>query len=143
MSALSAFFKQNKKQRENTIYKASSSFVDESGNILDWIIRPLTSKETEDIRESCMIDVPITGKPNVYRQKLDSAKYVRKLIAASVAEPDLYNAELQDTYGVKTAEDLIAEMIDNPGEYNAFAEFIQNFNGFTETMDEKVEKAKN
>lgn len=34
-------------------------------------------------------------------------------------------------------------MIDNPGEYNDFAAFIQKFNGFTETMDEKVEEAKN
>ena len=64
-------------------------------------------------------------------------------MAASVVEPDLYNAELQDTYGVNTAEELITEMIDNPGEYNDFAAFIQKFNGFTETMDEKVEEAKN
>jgi hypothetical protein len=40
-------------------------------------------------------------------------------------------------------EDLIVEMIDNPGEYNNFAKFIQDFNGFNETLEEKVEKAKN
>jgi hypothetical protein len=34
-------------------------------------------------------------------------------------------------------------MIDDPGEYNAFAAFIQNFNGFNETLEDKVEEAKN
>ena len=65
------------------------------------------------------------------------------MICASVVEPNLNDKDLQNSYGVMTPEDLIREMIDDPGEYNSFAEFIQNFNGFTETLDEKVEKAKN
>ena len=140
---LSTFFKQNKKQRENTTYPVTSAFTDENGQTAEWTIRPLTSRETENIRDTCMVDVPIKGKPGAYRQKLDAAKYICMLMVNSVVEPDLYNAELQDTYGVKTAEELITEMIDNPGEYNDFAAFIQKFNGFTETMDDKVEEAKN
>ena len=140
---LSAFLKQNKKQRENTAFAASSAFTDENGKPVEWVIRPLSSAETENLRTKCMIDVPIDGKPGLYRQKLDSVKYVRKLMTASVVEPDLLNAELQDSYGVKTPEDLIAEMLDEPGEYNAFADFIQKFNGFDKTMDNKVEEAKN
>jgi len=37
----------------------------------------------------------------------------------------------------------LKEMIDDPGEYNEFAAFIQQYNGFDTTMDEKVEEAKN
>ena len=65
------------------------------------------------------------------------------MIVASVVEPNLNNKDLQDSYGVMTPEDLIKEMIDDPGEYNDFASFIQNFNSFTTTLDEKVEEAKN
>ena len=42
-----------------------------------------------------------------------------------------------------TPEDLLKEMIDDPGEYQAFAGFVQEFNGFNTTLDEKVEEAKN
>ena len=65
------------------------------------------------------------------------------MIVASVVELNLNNKDLQDSYGVMTPEDLIKEMIDDPGEYNDFASFIQNFNSFTTTLDEKVEEAKN
>ena len=34
-------------------------------------------------------------------------------------------------------------MIDDPGDYNDFALFIQNYNGFTETLQDEVEEAKN
>jgi hypothetical protein len=34
-------------------------------------------------------------------------------------------------------------MIDDPGEYQDFASFIQNFNGFNTTLEDKVDEAKN
>ena len=89
------------------------------------------------------MEVPIKGKMGQYREKLNVSKYMARLIVASVVEPDLNNKELQDSYGVMGAEDLIKEMIDNAGEYNAFAEFIQKYNGFTETIQEEVNEAKN
>ena len=79
----------------------------------------------------------------MYREKFNSSKYLAKLICASVVEPNLYSAELQDSYGVTKPEDLIVEMIDNPTEYNDFALFIQEFNGFTESINDKVDEAKN
>lgn len=140
---LNMFLKQNKKVRENTEYAATKSLCDENGEPLKWTIKPLSSKENENIREACTIEVPITGKPGMYRQKLDTSKYMSKLICSSVVEPNLYNKELQDSYGVMTPEELIYEMIDNPGEYTEFADFIQNFNGFDETLQDKVDEAKN
>lgn len=143
MSNLSRFLKKNKIQKENTTYPATKSLLDEEGNPLLWEIKPLTTKENEDIREACTIEVPVKGKPNMFRPKLNTSNYIAKMIVASVVEPNLYNAELQDSYGVKTPEDLIKEMIDDPGEYNEFATFIQKFNGFTTSLEDKVEEAKN
>lgn len=85
---------------------------------------------------------PILGKPNQFKQQLDVAKYNASLIAKSVVEPNLNDAELQDSYGVKTPEALIVEMIDNPGEYSQFLVFVTELNGFTDINDD-VEKAKN
>ena len=90
-----------------------------------------------------MVDIPVKGKPNMYRPKLDTSKYIAKMICACVVEPNLYDKELQDSYGVMTPEDLLKEMIDDPGEYQEFAAFIQEFNGFNTTLEDKVEEAKN
>ena len=143
MSNFSRFMKANKIAKENTTYAVTKSLVDEKGNPLKWTIKPLTTSENENIRESCMMDVPVTGKPNMFRPKLNTSKYIAKMVAASIAEPNLYDKELQDSYGVMTPEDLLKEMVDDPGEYNDLVAFVQEFNGFNTTLEDKVEEAKN
>lgn len=142
MSNLSMFMKKNKVEKVNTKYAATESLLDAEGKPLEWEIKSVNTKQHEELRESCTMEVQVTGKPGVFRQKLNSSKYVAKLLAASVVFPDLHDKELQDSYGVMTAEDLIQEILDDPKEYNELAEFVQNFNGF-EPMEAKVEEAKN
>lgn len=143
MSDLSRFLKANKIKRENTTFAATKSLVDAKGNPLPWTIKPLTTKENDAIRDECMIEVPVKGKPNMFRPKLDTSKYIGKMICACVVEPNLYDKDLQDSYGVMSPDDLLKEMIDEPGEYQEFATFVQNFNGFNTTLEDKVEEAKN
>ncbi|MBQ8765402.1 MAG: hypothetical protein IJZ16_01225 [Clostridia bacterium] len=143
MSNFNRFMKANKVVRENTTFPATKSLVDENGKPLEWTIKPLTTTENENIRESCMIDVQVTGKPNMYRPKLNTSKYIAKMVAASIVEPNLYDKELQDSYGVMTPEDLLKEMVDDPSEYNDLVAFIQNYNGFNTTLEDKVDEAKN
>ena len=143
MSNLSLFLKKNKIVKDNVKFAATKSLCDEKGNPLEWEIKPLTTRESDDIRESCTIEVPVKGKANMFRQKVLSAKFGAKMLAASIVFPDLYNAELQDSYGVSTPEDLVREMIDDPGEYNKFLAYVQEFNGFDSNMKDKVEEAKN
>ena len=143
MSDLSRFLKANKIKRENTTFAATKSLVDAKGNPLPWTIKPLTTKENDAIRDECMIEVPVKGKPNMFRPKLDTSKYIGKMICACVVEPNLYDKDLQDSYGVMSPDDLLKEMIDDPGEYQEFATFVQNFNGFNTTLEDKIEEAKN
>ena len=79
----------------------------------------------------------------MFRPKVLSSQYIRKMIAASVVMPDLYDAELQDSYDVKTPEDLLIAMVDDPGEYNELAAFVQKFQGFDVSFNDKVEESKN
>lgn len=143
MSNLSLFLKKNKIAKENKFFAATKSLCDENGKPLEWEVKHLTTRESDDIREECTMDIPVKGKPNVFRQKVNASKFGAKMLAASIVFPDLMNAELQDSYGVATPEDLVREMIDDPGEYNAFLAFVQDFNGFDNTMEDKVDEAKN
>lgn len=143
MSNLTRFMKQNKIIKENTTFAATKSLTDEDGQPLLWEIKPISTKEDEKIRDACTIEVPIKGKSNLYRPKINTSKYICKLVVAAVAFPDLMNAELQDSYGVKTPEELLTEMINDPGEYNEFVSFVQRLNGFDISLDEKIDQAKN
>lgn len=143
MSKFSRFMKQNKIKKENTTFAPTKSLLDENGEPIKFIIKPLTTKENEDIREACTVDIPVTGKPNIFRPKLNTSKYLAKMLCSCIIEPDLFDKELQDSYGVMTPEDLIKEMIDDPGEYQDFVTFIQNFNGFNVSLEDKVDNAKN
>ena len=137
-----AFMKRNKIKKPNTKFVATKSLVDENGKPLEWEIKALTTREAEKIREACTIEIPVKGKPGMYRPKLNTDMYTTKMVAAAIVYPDLYNAELQNSYGVATPEDLIKEMVDSPAEYMDMVNFVQNYSGF-ETMQEKVDEAKN
>lgn len=143
MSKFSQFMKQNKIERKNEEYAPTKSMIGSDGSPLRWEFRHLSSKEDEALREKCTIEVQVTGKPNVFRQKLLGSKYLNQMIIASTVVPNLYDSELQDSYGVKTPEDLVYAMIDDPGEYNDLSAWVQKFNGFNVSMDDKVEEAKN
>lgn len=145
MSNISLFLKSNKKPKENTFYPATESLCDEDGKPLEWEIRPVSTKEHNAIQSDSMKEVPLPGKQGKRgktESKLDQVEYLRKLVAASVVYPDLLSAELQDSYGVKKPEELVQEMVSEAGEWNRFAEFISDFNGFA-PLDEKVDAAKN
>lgn len=143
MGDLSRFLKKNKVTKANLKIVATRSLVDEVGKPLLWEVRPLTTKEDNSIRDECTMDIPVTGKPGLYRQKLNTNKYLAKMATSSTVYPNLNDKELQDSYGVMGAEQLLLEMIDDPGEYNEFMGRLQQFHGFTESFQEKVDEAKN
>lgn len=143
MSKFSKFMKANKKVKENGFYAPTKSLLDDNGKPLKWEFRHITSQENEEIRDECTIEVQVTGKPNVYRPRVQTGKYIRKMIAQSVVMPDLYDKELLESYGVDKPENLLLAMVDDPGEYNDHAAFVQKFQGFDTSFEDKVEEAKN
>lgn len=143
MSQFAKFMKANKTVKENELHAVTKSLCDENGQPLEWEFRHISTKDNENIRESCTVEIPVAGKPNMYRPKLKTGLYIQKMIAASVVVPDLFDAELQDSYGVKTPEELLLAMVDDPGEYNDLAAYVQKFQGFDASFEDKVDEAKN
>ena len=85
-----------------------------------------------------------------YRCRASAAASVRnsttcctfaKLAAACTVYPNLNDAELQDSYGTKCAEELISAML-TPGEYTNYTEKLFDICGFGDKLD-LVEQAKN
>ena len=141
-SKFAMFMKDKKAKKANGFYAPTKSLLDEEGKPIEWEFRHITPKENDELRDECMSEVPV-GKSGTYRPRVDTSKYIRKLVAASVVYPELYDAELQDSYGVTTPEDLLVEMVDDIGEYQALVAFVQEFQGFGGSFSDKVDEAKN
>jgi hypothetical protein len=135
--------KENKVERKNAFYAATASIRDENGDPVKWEFKHIDSKLNNTLRDECTKEVQVTGKPNLFRPKTDTNLYVAKMIVASTVYPDLYDSELQDSYGVKTPEDLLYALVDDAGEYQDLTLWVQKFQGFTKSFDEKVDEAKN
>lgn len=131
MSEFDRFMKKNKKIRANVKYAATRSLCDESGDPLEWEIKPLTSADNEEIRRRCSEN-----------GKFDYYKYRASVLCACVVFPDLSDAALQDSYGAVNEQELLTSMVDDPEEYDKFFGFVSSI-GDTEALADKVEAAKN
>lgn len=142
MSDFSAFFAENKIKHENLKYVASRDFVDKDGKPLEWEIRRLDSDEDEQIRKSCMKQIKVQGRSGATRTEMDTQSYICKMTVASIVYPDLNNKQLQDSYKVMGAEQLLKKML-APGEYADLTTKVTEHNGFDVTLSDLVEEAKN
>ena len=107
-----------------------------------WKLQAVDSDLDEAIRKDCTKKVPIVGKRGQYNQETDTDKYIGRLCVASTVYPDLNNAELQDSYGVKSGEALLKKML-KPGEYAEYKAKVMEVNGYDVSMEEMVDEAKN
>ena len=141
-SKFSAFMAQNVARIENKKIVVSNRFKDpETGKPMKWEIRALTNEENDDLQRRAMVNIPVVGQRGAFTRELDNVKYSAMLLAASVVYPDLNDAELQDSYGVKTPEALINKML-YMREATVLAQEIAKLSNFDDLAD-AVTEAKN
>ena len=141
MSNLTVFMAGNAKDDEIVKYVASKRFVNK-GKPVYWEIKAIASDTDELIRKECTKKVPVAGKRGQYTPETDTDKYVGKLCVACTVFPNLNDAELQDSYCVKTPDALLKKML-KPGEYTDYKAKVMEVCGYDMSMEELVEEAKN
>ncbi len=98
------FMQENALKTETEKYIASKRFLGEDGKPMEWELKSLSRMEDEAILNGCLE----MGSKGL---ELDNFKYIGTVIASSVVYPDLNNAELQDSYGVKSNQELLRAML--------------------------------
>lgn len=141
MSDFSVFMAGAKDVEETTKYVASKRFV-ENKKPVEWELKPISSSLDEAIRKECTKKVPVAGKRGQYTQEVDTDRYVGKLCVACTVYPNLNDAALQDSYGVKSGDELLKKML-LPGEYTEYKAKVMEVNGYDMSMEELVDEAKN
>lgn len=142
MSGLSAFLADNVKKEESIKYVVSERFVDEEGKPVPWEIGSITSKEDDKMRRDATKMTPVMGKRGQYARETDYNEYLNKLATRCTLFPNLHDAQLQNSYGVLGAEQLLQTML-KPGEYQRYLLKVQEVNGFDESTEDLVDEAKN
>ena len=146
MSDFSRFMKQNKATESNKLYEyaVSKKFTDDKGKPLVWKFKKLSLSEYEALRDYYTTDKKVgEGKQTRYISQLNTKSFNTNLITKCCVEPDLNNKDLQDSYSVEGAENLLYAMIDDVGEYTDLIAFIQKIHGLDVYGEDKVEQAKN
>lgn len=141
MSDFSMFMAGNAEQFESVKYVASKRFK-VKGKPVAWEIKAIPSDLDEAIRKECTKRVPVPGKRGQFNQETDTDKYIGKLCVACTVFPNLNDAELQDSYGVKSPDALLKKLL-LPGEYTDYKAKVMEVNGYDMSMEELVDEAKN
>lgn len=141
MSKYTAFMAGAVEKIENKKVVVSNRFKDEKDKPIPFEIKALSADENDELQRRCMVNVPVPGQRGQYTRELDQIKYTAMLLTESVVYPDLNEAELQDSYGVRGAESLLRKML-YTGEYNKLAQEVMALSNI-EVLSDLVEEAKN
>jgi len=143
-TSLSAFLECVPEMPDNVKFVASERFKDpKTGEPLEWEIRPLTNVESEQLKTNAQRAATKKGRLN---QARFTKLYNDAVMVECTVFPDLRNGQLQDKFGVKSADpaELLGKMLCLPGEYANYLEQVTKLNGFdVDIYSEAVEEAKN
>jgi hypothetical protein len=137
---IKAFLLENQSQ-ETHKYVVSKRFKDKDANPIAWTIRPVGEKEMTQIRqEATTIARARTHKTNGI--KIDTDLVSAKMLAHAVVEPNLKDANLQNSYGVQTDHELLKKML-YFGEYAQLSMFVTEISGMDINESEAIDELKN
>ncbi|ERT61267.1 MULTISPECIES: phage tail assembly chaperone [Megasphaera] len=137
---LSAFLKENSIEKLPVEYVASKRFVI-NGDPVAWKLRCLSNDELDELTKKCTKNIPIKGTRD-FKKELDRSEFANQMAIKSVVFPDLNDADLQNSYGVVGAEDLLRAML-TPGEFADLILAVNEASDYNSGMNDKIKTAKN
>lgn len=134
MSNLYAFLHPELPEQNEVVFER---FKDENGNVVPFVIKPITAEENKALVKKC------TVKDKAGKKNLDTARYQTCLVIAGTVVPDFTDAELCEGYGVIDPEMAVGRML-YAGEHMRLANEILKLSGLDDESDEEdLEEAKN
>lgn len=135
--SLNGFFKSNAKSLPDVKVVVSERFTNEDGSPIEWVLHPISTKKVEEITKRNTKTAIKNGKKEstVNEENLNA-----ELLEAVVLYPSLNDAELQDSYGVSSANELLSVML-YPGETQVLTNALQEVMAGTKAND--IDELKN
>ena len=135
--SLNGFFKSNAKSLPDVKVVVSERFTDQDGNPIEWVLHPISTKLVEEITKR---NTKTTIKNGKKESVVNEENLNAELLEAVVLYPSLNDAELQDSYGVSSANELLGAML-YPGETQVLTNALQEVMAGTKAND--IDELKN
>lgn len=135
--SLNGFFKSNVKTLPDLRVVVSERFTNEDGTPIEWVLHPISTKRVEEITKRNSRTTIKNGKKEttVNEENLNA-----ELLEEVVLFPRLNDAELQDSYGVTSVNELLSVML-YPGETQVLTNALQEVMSGTKAND--IDELKN
>lgn len=120
--SLNGFFKSNVKTLPDIRVVVSERFTNEDGTPIEWVLHPISTRRVEEITKRNSRTTIKNGKKEttVNEENLNA-----ELLEEVVLFPRLNDAELQDSYGVTSVNELLSVML-YPGETQVLTKALQD-----------------
>ena len=135
--SLNGFFKSNAKSLPDVKVVVSERFTNEDGTPIEWVLHPISTKRVEEITKR---NTKTTIKNGKKESVVNEENLNAELLEAVVLYPSLNDAELQDSYGVSSANELLSVML-YPGETQILTNALQEVMSGTKAND--IDELKN
>lgn len=135
--SLNGFFKSNAKSLPDVKVVVSERFTNEDGSPIEWVLHPISTKKVEEITKR---NTKTTLKNGKKESIVNEENLNAELLEAVVLYPSLNDAELQDSYGVSSANELLSVML-YPGETQVLTNALQEVMAGTKAND--IDELKN
>ena len=129
--SLNGFFKSNAKSLPDVKVVVSERFTNEDGSPIEWVLHPISTKKVEEITKR---NTKTTIKNGKKESTVNEENLNAELLEAVVLYPSLNDAELQDSYGVSSANELLSVML-YPGETQVLTNALQEVMAGTKAND--------
>ena len=135
--SLNGFFESNAKSLPDVKVVVSERFTNEDGSPIEWVLHPISTKKVEEITKR---NTKTTIKNGKKESVVNEENLNAELLEAVVLYPSLNDAELQDSYGVSSANELLSVML-YPGETQVLTNALQEVMAGTKAND--IDELKN
>ena len=135
--SLNGFFKSNAKSLPDVKVVVSERFTNEDGSPIEWVLHPISTKKVEEITKR---NTKTTIKNGKKESIVNEENLNAELLEAVVLYPSLNDAELQDSYSVSSANELLSVML-YPGETQVLTNALQEVMAGTKAND--IDELKN
>lgn len=120
--SLNGFFKSNVKTLPDLRVVVSERFTNEDGTPIEWVLHPISTKRVEEITKR---NSRTTLKNDKKETTVNEENLNAELLEEVVLFPRLNDAELQDSYGVTSVNELLSVML-YPGETQVLTKALQD-----------------
>ena len=123
-------------------YAATTRIKDKDGNPVEWELRAPTIEEITSI-ERRNTKRTFDRSTQTWDERLDTNEYQLEVACACTVFPDLQNADLQESYGVRGEKRLLRKLLSLPGDYMQYIGKVFELSATNGVTPEDIDEAKN